>query len=162
MIHKFIKGTDNEPLSGVTFKIVDGAGKNVGNSDGVFVTDDSGDIVITGLERGTVVKAREIKTVDGYVLDGTPQDIEIQNSELHELTFWNSPKQSLVIRIFVTDTTTPIPGAAFHVSYSDGKAIGDFVADNIVALLENHAGSQMRCLLETPKLRNFGLKGIQY
>ena len=129
-MHKYVKGTDNQPLSGVTFKVVDGAGKNVGNSDGLFVTDANGDITIPDLEPGTVVKVREVKTVDGYVLDGAPQDIEIRNSELHELTFWNSPKQSLVIRIFVTDTTTPIPGATFHVAYSDGKAIGDFVADN--------------------------------
>ena len=130
MIHKFVTGTDNEPLSGVTFKVVDGSGKNVGNSDGVFVTDDSGDIVITGLERGTVIKAREIKTVDGYVLDGTQQDIEIQNGELHELTFWNAPKQSVVIRKFATDTTTPLAGVTFHVAYSDGETIGDFVTNH--------------------------------
>ena len=42
----------------------------------------------------------------------TPPDIEIQNSELHELTFWNAPKQSVVIRKFATDTTTPLAGVA--------------------------------------------------
>ena len=130
VVHKYVKGTDNQPLPGVTFKIVDGSGKNVGNSDGLFVTDANGDITIPDLEPGTVVKVREVKTVDGYVLDGTPQDIEIRNGELHELTFWNAPKQSLVIRIFVTDTTTPIPGAAFHVTDSSGVLIGDFITDN--------------------------------
>ena len=133
VVHKYVKGTDSEPLPGVTFKIVDGSGKNVGNSDGVFVTDDSGDIVIENLEPGTVIKAREIKTVDGYVLDGTPRDIQIQNSELHELTFWNAPKQSLVIRKFAANTTTPIPGVTFRVTDSEGKAVGasngEFVTD---------------------------------
>ena len=67
-VHKYVKGTENQPLPGVTFKVVDGSGKNVGNSDGLFVTDDNGDITIPDLEPGTVVKVREVKTVDGYVL----------------------------------------------------------------------------------------------
>ena len=53
-------------------------GKNVGNSDGIYVTDTSGDITIPNLEAGTVIKAREIRTVDGYLLDGTPQDISVK------------------------------------------------------------------------------------
>ncbi|MBQ9346865.1 MAG: hypothetical protein IJT94_05910 [Oscillibacter sp.] len=123
IIHKYIQGTDNQPLPGVTFKVVDGSGKNVGNSDGIYVTDDSGDIEIPGLEQGTVVKVREIQTVEGYVLDGTPQDIEIRNSELHELTFWNAPKQRLTISKYVSGTTTPIPGTAFLVT-EDGRPVG--------------------------------------
>ena len=123
-IHKYVSGTDNQPLPGVTFKVVDGSGKNIGNSDGVFVTDDSGDIVITDLEPGTVVKVREIKTVDGYVLDGTPQDILIQSSELHELTFWNAPKQSLTVEKYAKGTTTPLPGAKFLVT-DNGQPIGE-------------------------------------
>ena len=43
-----------------------------------YYTDQAGEIVLTGLEPGTTVIAREVKTVDGYVLDGTPQDILIK------------------------------------------------------------------------------------
>ena len=57
VVHKYVKGTENQPLPGVTFKIVDGSGKNVGNSDGLFVTDDNGDITIPDLEPGTVRNA---------------------------------------------------------------------------------------------------------
>ena len=98
VIHKYVKGTNNQPLPGVTFKVTDGGGKNIGNSDGIYVTDASGDITIPDLEPGTVVKVREIRTADGYILDGTPQDIQIQNSEVHELTFWNAPKGSLSVK----------------------------------------------------------------
>ena len=37
-------------------------------------------------EPGTTVIAREIKTVEGYVLDGTPQDILIKAGQVQQLT----------------------------------------------------------------------------
>ena len=39
IIRKFIEGTENEPLSGVAFKVVDGNGGAVGPDDGVYYTD---------------------------------------------------------------------------------------------------------------------------
>ena len=133
VIRKYVKGTANQPLAGVTFKVVDGNGANVGNSDGIYITDDSGEIVIPNLEQGTVVKVREIRTVNGYLLDGKEQDIEIRNSELHELTFWNEPVQTLTIRKYAADTSTPLSGVTFHVTGADGKNIGssngNFITD---------------------------------
>ena len=35
VIRKFIEGTENEPLSGVDFKVVDGNGAAIGPDDGV-------------------------------------------------------------------------------------------------------------------------------
>ncbi len=69
IIRKFVEGTENEPLSGVAFKVVDGSGAAVGPDDGVYYTDKAGEIVLDGIEPGTTVIAREIKTVDGFVLD---------------------------------------------------------------------------------------------
>lgn len=71
IIRKFVEGTENEPLSGVAFRVVDGAGAAVGPDDGLYYTDKSGEIVLTGIEPGTTVIAREVKTVEGFVLDGT-------------------------------------------------------------------------------------------
>ena len=71
IIRKFIEGTENEPLSGVCFKVVDGSGAAVGPDDGTYYTDKAGEIVLDGIEPGTTVIAREIKTVEGYVLDGS-------------------------------------------------------------------------------------------
>ena len=36
VIHKYIEGTENEPLAGVAFKVVDGSGAAVGTDDGVY------------------------------------------------------------------------------------------------------------------------------
>ena len=75
MIHKYIEGTDREPLAGVAFKVVDGSGAPVGTGDGTFYTDAVGEIVIEGLNPGETVTAWEIKTAEGYVLDRThPKD----------------------------------------------------------------------------------------
>jgi len=97
IIRKFIEGTENEPLSGVAFKVIDGAGAAVGPDDGVYYTDKAGEIVLEGIEPGTTVKVREIKTVEGFVLDGTPQDILIKGGEVQTLTFWNKRAGTLVI-----------------------------------------------------------------
>ena len=123
IIQKFIEGTENEPLSGVAFKVTDGAGAAVGPDDGVYYTDKAGEIVLSGLEPGTTVKAREIKTVEGFVLDGTPQDILIKAGEVQRLTFWNKRDNALTILKQSTDKT-PLTGAVFYVTDEDGAAIG--------------------------------------
>ena len=120
IIQKFIEGTANEPLAGVAFKVVDGSGAAVGPDDGVYYTDHAGEIVLSGLEPGTTVKAREIKTVEGYVLDGTPQDILIKGGEVQRLTFWNKKAGTLVIQKKDSVSGTFISGAQFQLTYANG------------------------------------------
>ena len=97
MIQKFIEGTDHEPLEGVHFLVTDSSGAAVGRSNGEYVTDEKGRIVITDLEPGTTVTAREVQTVEGYVLDGTPKSILIKEGEVQTLTFWNKKQGTVVI-----------------------------------------------------------------
>ena len=123
IIQKFIEGTENEPLSGVAFKVTDGAGAAVGPDDGVYYTDVAGEIVLSGIEPGTTVKAREIKTVDGFVLDGTPQDILIKGGEVQRLTFWNKRAGTLIIEKLDSVTKAPLAGAQFKVLYADGRMV---------------------------------------
>ena len=123
VIRKFIEGTENEPLSGVAFKVIDGSGAAVGPDDGVYYTDKAGEIVLSDIEPGTTVTAREIKTVEGFVLDGTPQNILIKEGEVQSLTFWNKRDNSLTI-LKQSTGKTPLTGAVFHVTDEDGAAIG--------------------------------------
>ena len=123
VIHKYIEGTENEPLAGVAFKVVDGSGAAVGTDDGVYYTDKAGEIVLTGLEPGTTVITREIKTVDGFVLDDTPQDILIKAGPAQNLTFWNKRDCTLTILKQSTDKK-PLAGAEFLVTDAEGRAIG--------------------------------------
>lgn len=120
IIRKFIEGTENEPLSGVCFKVVDGSGAAVGPDDGTYYTDKAGEIVLDGIEPGTTVIAREIKTVEGFVIDGTPQDILIKGGEVQQLTFWNKRAGSLVIQKKDSVTGALIAGAQFQLTYASG------------------------------------------
>ena len=126
VIHKYIEGTENEPLSGVAFKVVDGSGAAVGPDDGVYYTDKAGEIILNGLEPGTTVVAREIKSVDGFVLDGTPQDILIKAGPVQNLTFWNKRQGALIInKLSSLDRKTPLKGVTFKIT----TATGEFVPD---------------------------------
>nr|WP_326153440.1 SpaA isopeptide-forming pilin-related protein [uncultured Oscillibacter sp.] len=119
-IHKYVEGTANEPLAGVAFKVVDGSGKPLNPDGGIYYTNDAGEIVLEGLEPGTTITAQEVKTVDGYVLDGRPQSIKIEAGKAQNLTFWNKPAGSLVIRKLDKQTGKPLAGVEFEAIYAEG------------------------------------------
>ncbi len=123
-IRKYIKGTDYEPLKGVCFKVVDGYGKPIGTNNGVYYTNSAGEIVLEDLEPGTTVTAREISTVEGFVLDGEPQTITIQASKKpQELIFWNEKAGSLVIQKKSSLDGSPLAGVQFLLTYADGSYV---------------------------------------
>jgi uncharacterized surface anchored protein len=119
-IHKYIEGTANEPLAGVAFKVVDGSGKPLNPDGGIYYTNNAGEIVLEGLEPGTTITAQEVKTVDGYVLDGRPQSIRIEAGKAQNLTFWNKPAGSLIIRKLDKQTGKPLAGVEFELTYAGG------------------------------------------
>ncbi len=126
VIEKYVEGTTT-PLPGVTFLVTDSSGAVVGPSNGEYITDEAGRIVINDLEPGTTVTAREIKTVEGYVLDSAPKSIEITAGEVQTLRFYNQTKGTLVIRKLDSVTKEPLSGVEFELTYADGGYVD---ADN--------------------------------
>ena len=126
VIEKYIEGTTT-PLEGVTFLVTDSSGAVVGPSNGEYITDEAGRIVINDLEPGITVTAREIKTLEGYVLDGAPKSIEIKAGEVQTLRFYNEAKGTLVIRKLDSVTKEPLSGVEFELTYADGGYVD---ADN--------------------------------
>ena len=124
VIEKYIEGTTT-PLEGVTFLVTDSSGAVVGESNGEYITDENGRIVITGLEPGTTVTAREVKTVEGYVLDGAPKSILIKAGEVQTLRFYNKAKGTLVIRKLDSVTKEPLAGVEFELTYAEGGYVDD-------------------------------------
>lgn len=119
VIEKYIEGTTT-PLKGVTFLVTDSSGAVVGPSNGEYVTNEAGRIVINDLEPGITVTAREIKTLEGYVLDGTPKSIKIKAGEVQTLRFYNEAKGTLVVRKLDSVTKEPLAGVEFELTYADG------------------------------------------
>ena len=126
IIQKYISGTKNEPLAGVQFLVTDSSGAVVGPNNGYYTTDSVGQIVIDGLTDGMTITAKEVKTVDGFVLDGTPQSIKIDQSQSPQrLTFWNERQGGLeLIKVNAADKTQRIPNTTFEIRrVSDGGLV---------------------------------------
>ena len=127
ILQKYISGTKNEPLAGVQFLVTDSSGAVVGPNNGCYTTDAAGQIVIEGLTDGMTVTAKEVKSVDGFVLDGTPQSIKIDQSQSPQrMTFWNERQGALIInKLSSLDRKTPLKGVTFKIT----TATGEFVPD---------------------------------
>lgn len=124
VIEKYIEGTTT-PLEGVTFLVTDSSGAVVGPSNGEYITDENGRIVIDDLEPGTTITAREVKTLEGYVLDTAPKSIAIKAGEVQTLRFYNSKQGTLVIRKLDSETHEPLAGVEFELTYADGGYVDD-------------------------------------
>ena len=128
VIEKYIEGTTT-PLKGVTFLVTDSSGTVVGNSNGEFITDENGRVVIHDLEPGTTVTAREVKTVEGFVLDGAPKSILIKAGEVQTLRFYNVRAGGLTVIKKDEKTGERIPGVQFEIRKMDGEIVGTFTTD---------------------------------
>ena len=128
VIKKYIEGTTT-PLKGVTFLVTDSSGAVVGNSNGEFITDENGRVVIHDLIPGTTVTAREVKTVDGFVLDSSPKSILIKAGEVQTLRFYNVRAGGLTVIKKDEKTGERIPGVQFEIRKMDGEIVGTCTTD---------------------------------
>ena len=122
VIEKYIEGTTT-PIKGVTFLVTDSSGAVVGQSNGEFITDEAGRIVITDLVPGTTVTARETKVPEGFVLDTTPKSIQIKEGEVQTLRFYNQKQGGLVFVKKDSVTGKLLPGVEFQLTYADGSFV---------------------------------------
>ena len=128
VIEKYIEGTTT-PLKGVTFLVTDSSGAVVGRSNGEFITDENGRVVINDLIPGTTVTVREVKTVDGFVLDDAPKSILIKAGEVQTLRFYNVRAGGLTVIKKDEKTGERIPGVQFEIRKMDGEIVGTFTTD---------------------------------
>lgn len=130
VIEKYVEGTTT-PLKGVTFLVTDSSGAVVGPSNGEYITDENGRIVIDGLEPGTTVTAREVKTLDGYVLDTSPKSIKIKAGEAQTLRFYNTPVGGVeIIKVNSSKTSERIPDTTFEIRRVDDALVDTITTDS--------------------------------
>ena len=128
VVEKYIEGTTT-PLKGVTFLVTDSSGAVVGRSNGEFITDENGRVIIHDLIPGTTVTAREVKTVDGFVLDGAPKSILIKAGEVQTLRFYNVRAGGLTVIKKDEKTGERIPGVQFEIRKMDGEIVDTCTTD---------------------------------
>lgn len=125
LLIKKLDAITREPLSDVEFMITASDGSVIGNSNGSYVTDSAGTILIEGLDPNMTVVVKEVRQKDGYVLDDTPQSIKIKSGETVSLEFRNYPKGTLQVIKRNSSTREPIEGVQFRITYSNGANVGN-------------------------------------
>lgn len=111
-------------LAGAKFRVQYTNGTLLGNDNGIFTTDENGQITIAGLEPEKTVIVTEIEAPAGYIIDGQAQTIDIKSGKVVSITFKNAPKGELVIEKTDAATGKLLSGAEFIIRKSDGTEVG--------------------------------------
>jgi len=122
LLIKKMNSVTKEPLSDVVFKVTRIDGTVVGTSNGEYRTDERGFIMIPDLDPGGYI-VQEVKAKPGFLLDNTPQHIEIKDHRTYSLEFFNQPKGGLVIVKKDSITGEPLKGVEFKVTTSTGEVV---------------------------------------
>lgn len=122
---KKVSAADNTPLSDVEFLVTKPDGSVVGNSNGKFVTDSTGTFLVEGVEPGTTLVIKETRAKPGYLLDDTPQTVQVKEGQTVTVEFRNQPMGNLIIHKLSSKDKTPLEGVQFKITYADGSYLPD-------------------------------------
>ena len=126
LLIKKVSSADNSPISDVQFFVTESDGSVVGDGNGYFVTDSAGTILIEGIEPGTTLVVKETRAKEGFLLDDTPQTVQIKAGQTTTIEFRNQPKGNLIIhKLSSADRKTPLEGVQFKITYADGSYLAD-------------------------------------
>ena len=129
------------PLGGLTIVKVDSeSGKRLegakievakmnGEIVGTYVTDKLGVIQLPDLDDGWY-QLTEIKAPKGYLLDSTPQKVEVKKGETKTFEFENTASASMLIHKIDSVTRNGIQGVKFVVYDSSMTPIGEYESDD--------------------------------
>ncbi|GAA6454790.1 SpaA isopeptide-forming pilin-related protein [Flavonifractor plautii] len=122
---KKVSSADNSPLSDVEFLVTKSDGSVVGDANGKFVTDSTGTFLVEGVEPGTTLVIKETRAKPGYLLDDTPQTVQVKEGQTVTVEFRNQPMGNLIIHKLSSKDKTPLEGVQFKITYADGTYLPD-------------------------------------
>ena len=122
---KKVSTSDNSPLSDVEFFVTTADGAVVGDANGKFVTDSAGSFLVEGVEPGTTLVIKETRAKPGYLLDDTPQTVQVKEGQTVTVEFRNQPLGNLVIEKWGRNgtSTVPLEGVKFEIKYANGQYV---------------------------------------
>ncbi|MCI9402493.1 MAG: Cys-Gln thioester bond-forming surface protein [Oscillospiraceae bacterium] len=140
--------TSHQGMEAVTFEVFKDT-----VSLGKYQTDKSGEILLQYVEPGTY-RAVEVDTGDdGYILDTTPQEIELKaGDDVRELIFFNDRLPGIhLVKVDSADLSKPVPNARFRfekVGGGYGPVEYTTLADGTIDLSKLPTGSYVVTELE--------------
>ena len=122
---KKVSSADNSPLSDVEFMVTTADGAVVGDANGKFVTDSTGTFLVEGVEPGTTLVIKETRAKSGFLLDDTPQTVQVKEGQTVTVEFRNQPLGNLVIEKWGRNGSTEVPleGVKFEIKYANGQYV---------------------------------------
>lgn len=128
-------GDDGQPLPGVSFKITNDAGRELG----AYTTNSAGRIVLTGIDEGHYV-VQEVEAAEGYELDATPYDVYLQWGKTSQIKLKNKELGSLsLVKVSAENGKRVLPGASFLLYDEKDNLIGEYTTDENGEILLDHA-----------------------
>jgi uncharacterized surface anchored protein len=124
LIRKVCAVNPSVTLQNAEFKVAYADGTLIGDSNGIFITDENGEIRITGLKPGKSVVVTETKAPAGYLIDTQSQTVQIKEGRTVSLTFKDQPKGAIIIQKRDSATGLPLSGAEFRVTTAAGCEVG--------------------------------------
>ena len=98
LVTKLSDDNKRSPIPNTDFLLTYSDGTFVGNDNGIYTTNAAGEILVDGLEPGVTIIAREVRAAAGFLLDESPQHIQIKSGETVHLQFLNRPFGNLIIK----------------------------------------------------------------
>ena len=124
LIRKVCATNPSVTLQNAEFKVMYADGTLIGDSNGIYRSDENGEIRIPGLKPGKSVVVTEVRAPAGFLIDTQSQTIQIQAGKTVSLTFKNQPKGSLIIQKRDSQTDEVLPGAEFRITTAAGCEVG--------------------------------------
>ena len=124
LIRKVCSANPSVTLPDAEFKVTYADGILIGDSNGIYRTDENGEILISGLQPGKSVVVTETQAPPGYLIDTQAQTVQIKEGRTVSLTFKNQPKGELIIQKRDSATGQPLAGAQFRVTTAAGCEVG--------------------------------------
>ncbi|MCQ6341057.1 VaFE repeat-containing surface-anchored protein [Bacillus cereus] len=111
---------NKKPLAGAVFEVLTSDQKSMGT----ITTNDKGIASLDNIEIGTYV-VKEVKSPVGYVLQDTPQTVEIKTGEMATITAENQPiyGELEITKVDVADGNVKLPHAEFEIRNEKGDMV---------------------------------------
>ena len=124
LIRKVCSVNPSVTLQDAEFKVTYADGSVIGESNGIYRSDENGEVRIDGLIPGKSVVVTETRAPDGYLIDTQSQTIVIQAGKTVSVTMKNQPKGQLVLQKRDSVTGQPLAGAEFRITTAAGCEVG--------------------------------------